>query len=87
MQQQYHLIQHLSPIGYNWCLKVRVTRLWDAINIKDGSFLGIEMILLDSNVSILNFQSFLNNLNLFLLESNLQQCIHINGYIYDIFVE
>lgn len=50
---RFNRISALSKDKTNWKIKVRLTRLWPGINSSTGEFKGLNMILLDDDVSYL----------------------------------
>ncbi|KAL0400295.1 UNVERIFIED_CONTAM: Replication protein A DNA-binding subunit C [Sesamum radiatum] len=45
----YNYVAQLSPERDGWKIKVRVTRMWDAINCNNGDLFSLDMILLDEH--------------------------------------
>lgn len=52
MANQNHYISDLSTYDDKWILKVRVTRIWDAVNNRTKQIISSNAILLDENVSL-----------------------------------
>ena len=50
MKDDYSLLHELNGNKENWKIKVRVTRLWDDYNLKNGDFMSLNMVLLDEQV-------------------------------------
>ena len=50
MKDDYSLLHELNGNKENWKIKVRVTRLWDVYNLKNGDFMSLNMVLLDEQV-------------------------------------
>ena len=46
-------LSKISTDRDNWTIKVRVLRMWDAINTKNNEFISLDMIFIDEEVSIL----------------------------------
>lgn len=45
-------LSKISTDRDNWTIKVRVLRMWDAINTKNNEFISLDMIFIDEEVSI-----------------------------------
>ncbi len=50
---QFTPVRHLTPLSYRWTIRVRLTRLWDAINVTTLKSYEIGMTLLDQKVLLL----------------------------------
>ncbi|KAK4433424.1 hypothetical protein Salat_1104700 [Sesamum alatum] len=49
MSLAYNFVEQLSPERDGWKIKVRVTRMWDAINCNNRDLFSLDMILLDEH--------------------------------------
>ncbi|KAK4420430.1 hypothetical protein Salat_1993300 [Sesamum alatum] len=49
MSLGYNYVEQLSPERDGWKIKVRVTRMWAAINCNNGDLFSLDMILLDEH--------------------------------------
>jgi hypothetical protein len=50
MKMGYNLINQLSDDKDNWKLRVRLSRMWNAINRKTSELISVDMVLIDENV-------------------------------------
>jgi len=47
----YSLLSDLNPTRYNWCIKVRVVRMWHVSGVARGkNFASMELVLADEEV-------------------------------------
>jgi hypothetical protein len=63
----YNMLLEINPMKYNWCVKVRATRVWQISGTSKGKeFSSMEIILIDEEVHQLNVY-FVFEINLSLL--------------------
>ena len=58
----YDMLDAINNGKDSWKVKVRVIRLWDAINLNNNELISLDMILLDEQVSLL-VKGFFPNIN------------------------
>ena len=46
----YNLIKQLSNEKDNWKLRVRLSRMWNAVNRKNSELISVDLVLIDENV-------------------------------------
>ena len=46
----YNLIKQLSNEKDNWKLRVRLSRLWNAVNRKKSELISVDLVLIDEKV-------------------------------------
>ena len=49
----YDMLHEISNQKDSWKVKVRIIRLWDAINLNSNELISLDMILLDEEVSLM----------------------------------
>ena len=49
----YDMLHEISNQKDSWKVKVRIIRLWDAINLNNNELISLDMILLDEEVSLM----------------------------------
>ena len=49
----YDMLHEISNQKDSWKVKVRIIRLWDAINLNSNELISLDMILLDEKVSLM----------------------------------
>ena len=47
------MLHEISNQKDSWKVKVRIIRLWDAINLNNNELISLDMILLDEEVSLM----------------------------------
>jgi hypothetical protein len=51
-KMNYTSLSQISPNNDTWNIKVRIIRMWDAVNITQGNeLISLDMIMADENVS------------------------------------
>uniref|UniRef100_A0A453P2P4 Replication protein A 70 kDa DNA-binding subunit B/D first OB fold domain-containing protein n=1 Tax=Aegilops tauschii subsp. strangulata TaxID=200361 RepID=A0A453P2P4_AEGTS len=50
----YDMLHEISNQKDSWKVKVRIIRLWDAINLNNNELISLDMILLDEEVSMIH---------------------------------
>jgi hypothetical protein len=53
----YTSLSQLSVEKETWNVKVRMIRMWDAVNSNDNELISLDMIMIDENVSSYSFFS------------------------------
>ena len=46
----YNLIKQLSNEKDNWKLRVKLSRMWNAVNRKKSELISVDLVLIDENV-------------------------------------
>ena len=50
--QRYNLLDEIDTEKDNWNIRVRVTRMWEVLNIKtNNELMSVDLVLLDEKVS------------------------------------
>ena len=49
----YDMLREISNQKDSWKVKVRIIRLWDAINLNNNELISLDMILLDEEVTLM----------------------------------
>ena len=50
--QRYNLLDEIDTEKDDWTIKVRVTRMWEVLNIKtNNELMSVDLVLLDEKVS------------------------------------
>ena len=50
--QRYNLLDEIDTKKDNWNIRVRVTRMWEVLNIKtNNELMSVDLVLLDEKVS------------------------------------
>ena len=50
--QRCNLLDEIDTEKYNWNIRVRVTRMWEVLNIKtNNELMNVDLVLLDEKVS------------------------------------
>ena len=50
--QRYNLLDEIDTEKHNWNIRVRVTRMWEVLNIKtNNELMSVDLVLLDEKVS------------------------------------
>ena len=49
----HDMLHEISNQKDSWKVKVRIIRLWDAINLSNNELISLDMILLDEEVSLM----------------------------------
>ena len=47
---RYNLIKQLSKEKDNWKLRVRLSRMWNAVNRKKSELISVDLVLIDEKV-------------------------------------
>ena len=55
----HHLLRQLTPTGQNQTLKLRIARLWEIIIPTTKKFIGLDFIVVDSEVQIFYYFIYL----------------------------
>jgi hypothetical protein len=50
MKMGYNLINQLSDDKNNWKLRVKLSRMWNAVNRKTSELINVDMVLIDEKV-------------------------------------
>ena len=50
MKMGYNLINQLFDDKDNWKLRVRLSRMWDAVNRKTSELISVDMVIIDEKV-------------------------------------
>jgi hypothetical protein len=59
---EYNLLSQINPTRHNWCIKVRVARMWQLSGTSKGKdFTAMELALVDEEVYHLTHALFLLN--------------------------
>jgi hypothetical protein len=68
---QYALLNQLSS-GKDWKVRIRISRMWDAVNSNNNEFISLDMILIDEQVcfSFKNFNMIVWSYMIFVLNVN-----------------
>ena len=74
-KMSYNLIKQLSDKKENWKVRVRLSRMWEAINRKNLELISLDMILIDEQV---RFELRFNFIIFSLLDSHLKTKIVTN---------
>ena len=74
-KMSYNLIKQLSDKKENWKVRVRLSRMWEAINQKNLELISLDMILIDEQV---RFELRFNFVIFSLLDSHLKTKIVTN---------
>lgn len=55
---EYNLLSQINPSRHNWCIRVRVARMWTVSGTSKGrSFSGMELVLVDEEVRHFTYAS------------------------------
>ena len=50
--QRYNLLDEINTEKYDWNIRVKVTRMWEVLNIKtNNELMSVDLVLLDEKVS------------------------------------
>ena len=50
--QRYNLLDEIDTEKYDWNIRVKVTRMWEVLNIKtNNELISVDLVLLDEKVS------------------------------------